>query len=135
MNHSEKHYLQEIFEKFIQPNFSVTDYIIFIEWDSITRNYRYVVTPKGNRNKFISFYLHKHDKVDGFEMVAIYTSVGEFNSHNTQKLLFLLAHDDLERFNQFYQDFIDDLKEKNVKESPIDFYIPFSVKCGKKNKT
>ncbi|MCG6191533.1 hypothetical protein [Maribellus maritimus] len=132
MNHNEKYYLQEIFEKFIQPNFSIVDYIIFFEWDNITRNYRYVVTPKENKNKFISFYLHKHDKIDDFKMVVIYTSVGEFNSHNTQKLLFLIAHDDLERFNHFYQDFIDDLNEKSFKESPFDFYIPFFVKSGKK---
>ena len=132
MNQSEKYYLQEIFEKFIKPNFSITDYIIFFEWDSITRNYRYVVTPKGNKNKFISFYLHKHDQIDDFEMVAIYTSVGEFNSQNTQKLLFLFAHDNLERFNRFYQEFIDDLNEKSIQESPIDFYIPFFVERRKK---
>ncbi|AHW62116.1 hypothetical protein FH5T_15525 [Draconibacterium orientale] len=67
-------------------------------------------------------------------MIAIYTSVGEFNSQNTQKLLFLLAHDDLQRFNRFYQEFIDDLNEKSVKESPIDFYIPFLLNLKKKNK-
>ncbi|MCG6191536.1 hypothetical protein [Maribellus maritimus] len=60
-------------------------------------------------------------------MVVIYTSVGEFNSQNTQKLLFLLAHDGLERFNRFYQEFIDELKEKSDKESPVDFYIPFYI--------
>ena len=64
-------------------------------------------------------------------MIAIYTSVGEFNSQNKQKLLFLLAHDDLERFNRFYQEFVDDLNEKGVKESPIDFYIPFFIEYEK----
>lgn len=29
MNNKEKYYLQEIFEKFIQPHFSITDFIIF----------------------------------------------------------------------------------------------------------
>ncbi|WP_319589598.1 hypothetical protein [uncultured Draconibacterium sp.] len=134
MNNKEKYYLQEIFEKFIQPHFSITDFIIFFEWDHISRKYCFVVTPIRNKNKFINFYLHKHDKIDDFEMIAIYTSVGEFNSQNTQKLLFLLAHDDLQRFNRFYQEFIDDLNEKSVKESPIDFYIPFLLNLKKKNK-
>lgn len=124
--------MKDIFQRFIEPHFPINDYIIFFEWDSISRDYRYVVTPKGDRNKFISFYLRKNDKVDDFEVVIIYTSIGEFNFHNTQKLLFLLAHDDLERFNQFYQDFIDDLDEKSFKESPVDFFIPFSITGQKK---
>ena len=132
MNSNEKYYLQEIFEKFIKPNFSITDYIIFFEWDRITRNYRYVVTPKENRNKFISFYLHKYDRFDDFEMIIIYTSVGEFNFHNKQKLLFLLGHDDLDRFNRFYHEFIDDMNQKNIKESPVDFYVPFYITSRKK---
>ncbi len=131
MNNSEKYYLEDIFEKFIEPHFSITDYIIFFEWDRISGNYRFVVTPKGDKNKFICFYLHKYDEVDSFKMIVIYTSVGEFNFHNTQKLLFLLAHDDIERFNRFYQDFIDDLNEQSAKKSPVDFYIPFFVKSGK----
>ena len=106
MNNNEKYYLQEIFNKFIEPHFPITDYIIFFEWDNISRKYRFVVTPFRNKNKFISFYLHKNDKVDDFEMIVIYTSVGEFNSHNTQKLLFLFVYDNLERFNKFYQEFI-----------------------------
>jgi hypothetical protein len=76
--------------------------------------------------------LHKHDKIDDFKMVVIYTSVGEFNSQNTQKLLFLLAHDGLERFNRFYQEFIDDLNEKSVTESPVDIYIPFYITSWEK---
>ena len=132
MNKKEKYYLQEIFNKFIEPHFSITDYIIYFEWDTISRKYRFVVTPIRNKNKFISFYLHKHDKIDDFEMIAIYTSVGEFNYQNTQKLLFLLAHDNLDRFNRFYQEFIDDLNEKSLIKFPIDFYVPFFVDRGKK---
>ena len=132
MNKNEKYYLQEIFEKFIHPNFPITDYIIFFEWDRITRNYRYVVTPKENKNKFVSFYLHKYDRFDDFEMIIIYTSVGEFNFHNKQKLLFLLGRDDLERFNRFYQEVIDDLNEKNREKSPVDFYIPFFIASRRK---
>ena len=132
MNKKEKYYLQEIFNKFIEPHFSITDYIIYFEWDTISRKYRFVVTPIKNKNKFISFYLHKHDKIDDFEMIAIYTSVGEFNYQNTQKLLFLLAHDNLDRFNRFYQEFIDDLNEKSLIKFPIDFYVPFFVDRGKK---
>ena len=132
MNKKEKYYLQEIFNKFIEPHFSITDYIIYFEWDTISRKYRFVVTPIRNKNKFISFYLHKHDKIDDFEMIAIYTSVGEFNYQNTQKLLFLLAHDNLDRFNRFYQEFIDDLNEKSLLKFPIDFYVPFFVDRGKK---
>lgn len=128
LNISEKHHFNNIFEKFIKPHFSILKFIIFFEWDYIARNYRYVVMPKGDKNKFISFYLHKHEKIDDFEMVIIYTAIGEFNLYNTQKLLFLLSYDDLERFNQFYQDFIHDLEEKSFKESPVDFYIPFSIK-------
>lgn len=133
LHKNEKYYLEDIFQKFIKPHFSINDYIVFFEWDPVSRNYRYVVTPKGNRNKFISFYLHKHEKIDDFEMVIVYTSVGGFNVHNTQKIMFLLAHDDLERFNLFYQDFIDDLDEKSFEESPVDFFIPFSISGRKKN--
>lgn len=132
MNKSEKYYWKDIFEKFIEPHFSISDYIIFFEWDRVSRNYRYVVTPIGNKNKFISFYLHKYERVDDFNLVVIYTSVGEFEFHNTQKLLFLLSHDDPERFNRFYMEFIEELNEKNAKEFPVDFYIPFVVKNKKK---
>ncbi|WP_233377679.1 hypothetical protein [Maribellus sp. CM-23] len=125
MNNEEKYYLEDIFYRFIQPYFSIEDYIIFFEWDRISRSYRYVVTPIGNKNKFISFYLREYDNVCDFRLVVIYTSVGEFNFHNTQKLLFLLAYDDLERFNEFYEELIDELKEKSVKDSPFDFFIPF----------
>ncbi len=132
MDKNEKYYWVDIFQRFIDPYFSINDYIIFFEWDQISRDYRYVVTPKENKNKFLSFYLHKHDKIDDFEMAIIYTNVGGFNFHNTQKLQFLLAHDDLERFNRFYQDFIDDLREKSTNRFPVDFFIPFSITGPKK---
>lgn len=120
-----KYYLEEIFYRFIQPYFSIEDYIIYFEWDRISRSYRYVVTRNGNKNKFISFYLRESKSISEFELVVIYTSVGEFNFHNTQKILFLLGYDNLERFNQFYQELIEELNEKTVKDSPFDFFIPF----------
>jgi hypothetical protein len=83
--------------------------------------------PRGNKNKFIGFYLNKHDKIDDYEMIMVYTSVGVLNSHNNQKLLFLLAHDDFERFNRFYEDFIESMAEKSIEEIPVDFYVPFSM--------
>lgn len=125
MINDEKYYLEEIFYRFIQPYFVIEDYIIFFEWDRISRSYRYVVTPNGNKNKFISFYLRESKSISEFELVVIYTSVGEFNFHNTQKILFLLGYDNLERFNQFYQELIEELNEKTVKDSPFDFFIPF----------
>ena len=131
MHKVEKHYLEEIFRKFIKPHFSIDNYIVFFEWDTISRHYRFVVTPKGDRNKFISFYLHKHDKIDDFEVVIIYTDVGGFNAHYNQKLMFLLAHDDLGRFNQFYQEFIDDLDEKSFEGSPVDSFVPYTFKRNK----
>ncbi|MCK3684247.1 hypothetical protein [Maribellus sp. YY47] len=117
--------MEEIFYRFIQPYFSIEDYIIYFEWDRISRSYRYVVTRNGNKNKFISFYLRESKSISEFELVVIYTSVGEFNFHNTQKILFLLGYDNLERFNQFYQELIEELNEKTVKDSPFDFFIPF----------
>ena len=124
MNKNEKYYLEDIFQRFIKPHFSINDYIIYFERDQISRDYRFVVTPKGDKNRFIGFYLHKREKVGDFELVMIYTSIGDLDFYNTEKLLFLLDQDDLEHFNQFYQDFIDDLDEKSLKESQVDFFIP-----------
>ncbi|MHA7110320.1 hypothetical protein ACRTDU_09355 [Sunxiuqinia elliptica] len=127
LNKKEKYYLEDIFKKFIIPHFSINDFIIFFEWDRIAQNYRYVVTPQQNKNKFFSFHLHKRDKVNDFEVIIIYTNIDGFNFHNTQKLLFLLAHDDLKRFKKFYQDFIDDLNEESHEKFTVDFFIPFTI--------
>ncbi|WP_372773603.1 hypothetical protein [Mangrovibacterium sp.] len=131
MNKKEKYYLEDIFHRFIEPYFSIDEYIVRFERDRISRDYRYVVNPKGDKNRFIGFYLHRREKVDDFELVIIYTKVGDLNFHNTKKLLFLLDQDDLERFNRFYQELIDDLDEKSLKDSEVDFFIPFFFTNGK----
>ena len=128
MNKQEKYYLEDIFDRFIKPHFTITEYIVLFEWDRITRSYRYVVTPKWNKNKFISFYLRELENVKDFEMVVIYTSVGEFNFHNVQKLLYLLTYDNLERFNHFYKEFIYELKTKSVQDFPFELYTPFFIR-------
>lgn len=75
-----------------------------------------------DRNKFISYCLNKHKTSADFEVVIIYSSVNSFDFHHTQRLLFLLAHDDLKRFNCFYQDFIDNLEKKSTRKYPVDFF-------------
>jgi hypothetical protein len=87
-------------------------YIIYFEWDEAFELYKYVVNPKGDLNKFISFYMIKHDKKDDFVLNIIYTNVDEFNNHNVRKLNFSLSHDDFSRFNKFYLDFVSELDEK-----------------------
>ena len=124
MNKNEKYCLEDIFNRFIKPYFSVENYIIYFEWDQLIRDYKYVVTPKGNNNKYMSFFLHNHDKIDDYEMVIVYTNVDEFNNHNKRKLMFLLAYDDIERFNTFYLDFVNELDEKSLKEICIDNIRP-----------
>ena len=124
MNRNERDYLEDIFNRFIEPYFSIDNYIIYFRWDQLSRAYMYVVTPKGNKNKYMSFYLKNHSKTVDFEMVIIYTNVDEFNNHNTRKLMFLLAYDDIERFNNFYLDFVNELDEKSLKETRIDHIRP-----------
>jgi len=135
LNENEKYYLEDIFQRFIEPHFSVVDYVILFEWDQVSRDYRYVVTPRGDKNKFICFYLHKSNQIDAFEMVIIYTKVGAFNFHNTQKILFLLEHDDVERFNRFLQEFIDDLDEKRLYGSLFDVFSPVFFRKPEKKYT
>lgn len=131
MEQDEKYNLEDIFQRFIKPHFSIDDYVIFFEWDQISRDYRFVVTPRGDKNKFICFYLHKNSRLYSSEMVIVYTKIGAFNFHNTQKLLFLLAHDEIERFNRFYQDFIDDLDEESFNGSLFDVFVPFFIRNAK----
>lgn len=100
----------------------------FFEWDRISRNYRHVVTPTADSNKFIRFYLNKGKTSADFEVVITYSSVNSFNFHHTQRLLFLLAHDDLERSNCFYQDLINDLDKKSSRGIPVDFLSPLSMR-------
>jgi len=124
LDKNEKYYLEDIFERFIEPYFSINNYIIYFGWDQISRAYRYVVAPKGDINKFLSFFLHKYDKIDDFEMIIIYTNVDENNNQNTRKLMFLLPYDDIHRFNSFYMDFVKELDEKSLKEAHIGFIRP-----------
>ena len=124
MNENEKYYLGDIFQRFIEPHFSIIDYVILFEWDQVSRDYRYVVTPRGDKSKFICFYLHRNSRIDASEMIIIYTKIGAFNFHNTQKILFLLEHDDAERFNRFLQEFIDDLDEESFSGSLFDVFSP-----------
>ncbi len=119
-----KYYLNEIFNKFIEPYFSLNNYIISLEWDTIYGAYKYVVTPKGNLNKFISLYLFGHGMKNNFEMRIIYTHIDEFNNHYTKKLTFLLAFDDINRFNNFYKDFINELDEKSLNDINIGVLRP-----------
>jgi hypothetical protein len=65
-------------------------------------------------------------------VVIIDTRIGGFHFHNTQKSLFLLSDNDLERFNQFYQDFIDNLNEKALKNPLLIFSFPFPSRVEKK---
>ena len=64
LDKNEKYYLEDIFNRFVEPYFSINNYIIYFGWDQISRAYRYVVTPKDDKNKFISFYMDFVNELD-----------------------------------------------------------------------
>lgn len=119
-----KYYLNNIFQRFIQPYFSINNYVIYLEWDLIRRAYKYVIIPKGDPSKYMSLFLFGGDKKDDFQMTVVYTIVDEFNNHNTRKLTFLLAYDEINRFNSFYKDFVSELDEKSLNEVNIEIIRP-----------
>lgn len=111
MDKTEKYYQEDIFLKFVKPYFSNEEFYIDFGWDSISRAYRYIITPKKNKNKFLSLFLHKNDTKENFKLIITFSNVDENNNYNRRRIMFLLGYDDIKRFNSFYTDFVKELKE------------------------
>ncbi len=132
LNNKEKYYWNAICSDYVRPYFSMTDFLVVFEWDSISRTYRLAVSPWSEPGRRLHFYQVQHDKVDDAEMVIVYTRLDEYNFRNPRQLKFLLEHDDPHRFRRFYGEFIAELHTAGKGVTSPDYFSPLTLQIPPK---